>query len=186
MKRNTRSFVILCIIATFSVPVFSFAEDASKEVLKAAQEGLQIFVKELPKNRLPRFGFLNAQDIDDATVGQGFQSFVVASDSLLNDMEDSADLNSLLVPLNNWQFLVMTRDKAAAILTVYLDNDTWKPASIGAVEAASELNTHSRHRHGAGRALSQYQLREEANRAINISMSYPARARSGQGGAVSW
>jgi len=34
----------------------------------------------------------------------------------------------------------MTHEKAAAILTVYLENGKWKPASIGAADAAKELN----------------------------------------------
>jgi len=97
MKIIIFEFVIFFAIVTVCVPFSTSADNVPADVLNATQEGLKIFVKDLPKNKLPRFGFITQQDLDDAIVGQGFQSFAVAPDRLLNSQEDSADLNSLLI-----------------------------------------------------------------------------------------
>jgi hypothetical protein len=140
MKKHYYGLVVICFITAFQMPYSSSASEVAEEVLAAVQEGIQIFVKGLPKQKLPRFGFLNQKDVDDATVGQGFQVFAVSPDNLLSTNETSDNLSSFSVPSNTWQFLITVKGKAVVLLTVDLLDKKWTPVSIGGSELAGQLS----------------------------------------------
>ncbi len=116
-------------------------DEIPAEVIKAAQEGLQILVKKSLASRLPRFGFTSKQEVDDAVVGQGFQSAYVDSSKFSDPtIGSSTQLRDFLVKMNNWRFLIMTHGKSAALLTVFQVNGKWTPADLGGATPAENLN----------------------------------------------
>lgn len=83
MKIINQGIVIISLIVAFLIPLPAYAaSEVPNEVLSAAQEGIQIFVKNLPPQKLPRFGFLSQEDIDNETLDRDFSyllSFLIAS-----------------------------------------------------------------------------------------------------------
>jgi hypothetical protein len=132
------SFLILvtCFITIASAQNLS---EPSLDIVNAAQEGIKILVHDKEMHFLDRFGFLNQKEVDEATLGDGFQVYTVSPNTILNE-ETSHDLNSMVVPTNMWQFLIMTQNKAASLLTVDRVNDKWTAVSIGASGLATQLS----------------------------------------------
>lgn len=58
----------------------------------------------------------------------------------MSNADTPHDLSSLLVSTDTWQFLITTRGKAVAIITVDFMDGKWMPVSIGSSELASQLS----------------------------------------------
>jgi hypothetical protein len=131
-------FIILLILMTH--PPFSFSSDAIpyREIVSAAQQGIETFVRGPRVQNLHKFGFFNQRQIDEAALGEGFQVFTIPPDWLLSQ-ESPKDMNALALPTNLWQFLIVTGGKSTSLLTVDLFNDRWTAVSIGASGLATEL-----------------------------------------------
>jgi hypothetical protein len=132
--------IVIGFIFIFPVAFLSSADEMiPPDILNAAQEGINIFLKDRRVTDLEPFGFSSRKDVDDAVLGDWFQVFTVHPDNLLRD-DASRDLHSMAVPTNLWKFLIMTGGKATILLTVNLVNDKWTPSSIGAAGLAKELS----------------------------------------------
>jgi hypothetical protein len=142
MKRTFfKSLIVVGFILTFQMPFFSSADETtpSKDILDAAQLGIEIFFKDPRVKDLPEFGFSSREEADNATLGKGFRVFRVPPDSLLKEGA-SEDFYSLAVPTNLWEFIVVSGGKAKVLLTVDLMNGKWTPVGIGAAGLAKEMN----------------------------------------------
>ncbi len=132
--------VVISFIFILQVPfLFPSDELPSPEIVNAAREGIKTFIKDTRIENLHRFGFLNQKEVDEATLGEGFQIFTISPDTLLKD-ETSQDLHLMAVPTTLWQFLIVTDGKAVSLLTVDYINNKWTAVSIGASRLAKQLS----------------------------------------------
>jgi hypothetical protein len=130
---------IIAVIFIFSLHFsLSYAGEAPPEIRKAADKGIQIFLKDPQLSGLHWLGIESQSDIDNATLGYGFQLFIVSSETILNESEPQV-FQSLAIPTNLWQFLVLNGNKANVLLTVDLVDDKWTPVSIGASKLAKKF-----------------------------------------------
>jgi hypothetical protein len=139
----TRAFyhgpALLLFVLALSAPGPSFAGNAPPDDIKrAAGEGIVVFLKDKRMGNLQRLGFQSRAEIDNAALGEGFQIFTIPPDKLLNDSLPQ-DLPSLVIPTNQWQFLIVSGDKANALLTVDIVDGAWTPVSIGSSGLAQQL-----------------------------------------------
>jgi hypothetical protein len=137
---------VIGFILIFQIPFLSPADDAiPPEVLSAAQEGIEIFLKDAQTPSLYEFGFSGKEEANNATVGKGFEVFTVTPDSLLS-AGASQDLASLAISTNQWEFVIEAGGKAKVLLTVAIMNGRWTPVAIGSSGLAKEV----------GKALATY------------------------------
>lgn len=133
-------FILFAIICALSSPCLASGGDApSDDIKKAAREGVSEILKDSRNGGLHRFGFKSQAEIDYSDLGEGFRIYTIHPENLLNESIPQ-DLQSLVVPTNQWQFMVVSGNKVYALLTVDLLNGEWKPVSIGSSELAKELS----------------------------------------------
>lgn len=108
------------------------------DVKRAAVDGLKAFVKDGRMGKLRQLGFDTQADIDYSALGKGFQIFTIPPDRLLNGSAPQ-DIQTLAIPTNQWQFQIVTGDKAKALLTVDIVNGVWTTVSIGSSGLAQQL-----------------------------------------------
>jgi len=138
---------IYCLLTVLLVLVFSLSalrlanagDEPSDDIKNAAKEGVNELLKDKRNGGLHRLGFNSQSEIDDADLGAGFQIYTIRPEKLLNETT-SLDLHSLLVPTNQWQFMVVSGIKSYALLTVDLFDGKWSPVSIGSSDLAKELS----------------------------------------------
>ncbi|MCM2356852.1 MAG: hypothetical protein NDI77_01775 [Geobacteraceae bacterium] len=140
----TRTFVygafLMILVLALSAPYLAAAGGApSDDIKRAANEGIAVFLKDSRIGGLHRLGFESRADIDSAELGEGFQIFTIHPSKLL-DESVSMDFQSLVAPTNQWKFLVVTGDKANALLEVNFVDGKWIPVGIGASVLAKELS----------------------------------------------
>jgi len=108
------------------------------EVIRAADEGLAIFLKDKPAPARQYLGFEKREDVDSVVLGEGFPIYTIPPATFLKG-DFSQSLQSLAVPTGLWQFLVVSGGVPKALLTVDLVNGVWTPVSIGSVGLAREI-----------------------------------------------
>ena len=133
-----RLFIIFFILMIQPPPSFSSDEMPSQEIIGAAQEGIRTFLKVPRRQNLHKLGFLSQKAIDEAVLGEGFRIFTLPPDRLLST-DPPQDIDSLVLPTNMWQFLIVTEGKATALLTVDLVKNRWTAVSIGGSGLAAQL-----------------------------------------------
>jgi hypothetical protein len=132
--------VLLVFVFILFIPCFTTAgESPPDDIKKAAKEGVTTFLKDSRSSHLRRLGFESQTDVDNAELGEGFQIFTIHPDKLLNESA-SQELHDLVTPTTQWQFLILARGKANALLTVDLVNEKWTPVSIGSSGLAKQLS----------------------------------------------
>lgn len=109
------------------------------EIINAGREGISIFVKDPRMGGLHRLGFESQSDISDAALGDGFQVFTIPTDKLLSN-DEPQEYQSLVVPTNQWEFLVVAGKNTNALLTIDLIDGKWAPVGIGASGLAKKLS----------------------------------------------
>ena len=112
----------------------------SREVVIAAREGLTTFLYEIKAQNLDRFGFYSQADISGAQLGPAFQIFTIPPDKILSYDPSISDLSSMIVPTNQWQFLIISQGNPKSLLTVDFFKDEWTAVSIGASGLAMQLS----------------------------------------------
>lgn len=138
MKKLYNQLILESLFFILFVPL-CFAGEEPLDVRNAADEGIRIFLKDPRMTGLHRLGFESQYDIDYAALGDGFQIFTVPTDKLLNE-SDSQDIQSLVTPTNQWEFLVIAGNKTNALLTVDLVDGKWTPVGIGSSGLAKKLS----------------------------------------------
>jgi hypothetical protein len=139
----TRAFLHGCILLVFTYALSAAcpatAAPPSDDIRKAAREGVNVLLKDSRMGGLHRLGFKSQAEIDNADLGEGFQICAIQPEKLLNESIPQ-DIQSLVTPTNEWQFLVVVGNKAYALLTVDLIDGIWKPVAIGSSELAKQLS----------------------------------------------
>jgi hypothetical protein len=127
---------ILVLHICFLLPVHAMPPE---EVVSAAKKGLGSFLLAIQPQDLKRMGFLNQSEVDNAKVGDGFQTYTIHPTNVLSYREDVVDLSSSVIPTKEWQFLIVANGQAKSILTVDLMGNQWKAVGIGAAGLARQL-----------------------------------------------
>lgn len=110
------------------------------DVIKAAKEEINTNIKNRRFDKgFNDLGFDNQDDIDNADLGGGFQVFTIPSSKLLDDSVPQ-DIQSLVPPTTEWDFLVVSKNKANTILEVRMTNGKWAPGAIGSSVLAKEMS----------------------------------------------
>lgn len=141
-RRTMRTFSckMIAVIFIFALNIsLCFAGEVPPDIRMAAGEGINIFLKDPRLKNLHQLGIESQSDIDYAALGHAFQIFVVPTEILLNESSPQ-DVQSLAIPTNVWQFLILHGNKANVLLTVDIVDGKWTPVAIGSSGLAKELN----------------------------------------------
>jgi len=107
-----------------------------REVRDTAQAGLRAMLGAGGGGGLQRLGFANADDAAGAGIGEGFRTYTVPPDRLLDGRE--TELRALAVPTTNWQLIVFNGGSPRAVITVDRVKGAWTAVSIGAAGLAAQ------------------------------------------------
>lgn len=135
-KLQVFAFSFLILLFQTSL-LFAENEKPSSEIIAAAKQGINTFVKDPNMTNLQDYGFATKKDIDSAVLGKGYHVYTVNPDTLLNN--DTQDLGSMAVPTDMWEFLIMSQGKAVSVLTIAKMNDRWTAVSIGKTGMAEQM-----------------------------------------------
>jgi len=128
--------LILVFQVSFLLPAHSMPPE---EVVNAARNGLKNFLAAVQPQDLKILGFLNQSEADNAELGEGFQLYTIHPDDVLSYRENLGDLSSMLIPTDEWQFIILTKGQAKSLLTVDLMGNRWEAVGIGGARLARQL-----------------------------------------------
>ncbi len=131
--------VLLVFVFILLMPCITVGESPPYDIKNTAKEGVTVFLNDSRSSHLHRLGFESQADVDNAELGDGFHVFTIQPNKLLNETAVQ-DLDDLVAPTTQWQFLIRVRGKAKALLTVDLVNGKWVPVSIGSAGLAKQLS----------------------------------------------
>jgi len=142
--KSVKPAVLKKLVAIFFVvilpSVVTANETPSTEVVVAAVEGLNTFLHEINAHNSGGFGFSSQADVAGAELGVAFQVFTIRPDKILSYDPSISDLSSMIVPTNQWQFLIISQGKPKSLLTVDFFEGQWTAVSIGASGLAMQLS----------------------------------------------
>lgn len=123
--------VMLSMMFVFGLSIGLTAEIPA-DVLKAAQEGLQVF-----KTGQFEMNWLSSEELAAAQLGYGFQVYTINPEILINDQE--LQLHKMVSPMDLYRFVIMADNKAVSLLTVGKENGVWTTTEFGAAELSREI-----------------------------------------------
>lgn len=136
MKKRKLLLVTICLVSLLAMNVN--AETPPDEVVRAARDGLSVFLAAIPEGELSFYGFANKDELKQATIGASFRIYTIAPDNILSYRGD-ADISSLLYATDHWVFLVTCSGKARVLLTVVPMEGIWEAVDLGGTSTAAEL-----------------------------------------------
>ena len=168
----TKSVVFSCVVSLFIFALQSccFSDNSPPaEVAKAAENGLAPLLDMIPQQKIAHFGFLNADEMAQAGLGNPLQVYVLRADSILG-YKKGDELNNLLEPTDTWLFPVTCHGEAKCSLTVAFFKGKWRAVGIGGSEIAREIDQIKR-RWPRSKGLNPVFIRVFAARAAFIALS---------------
>lgn len=131
--------ILLQLFFALATPNMAIANDApSNDVKQVAEKGMRNFLRSDRLDYLHDHGFENQADLDNAVLGEGFEIFTVSLKNILDDAMPR-DLQALITPTNQWNFLILVGDKAKAVMTIGLIDGNWVPLEFGSSMLAQEM-----------------------------------------------
>ncbi len=132
-------------ICTLSIFFLSFCplhaeETPPAEIVQAAREGIARFLNSRPVSSLQKFGFRDQDEVNRATLGEGFQIYTVPPQTLLSG-QSFQNFESIAVPTKAWQFLIRSGRDAKAFLRVDYINGQWQAVSLGSSGLAVQMDS---------------------------------------------
>jgi hypothetical protein len=139
-KRGARLFGVLVLVIALSMSLVSWADEIQpRDAVLAAQEGIQTFLKDMSLSQLQRLGFKSREEADRATLGEAFQIHAIWEFLHLQKDYELENIKPLAVPLESWQFMVLSHGEPKAMLTVDRIGNQWKAVSLGGSNLAVAL-----------------------------------------------
>ena len=133
-------FLLLICVLCLSATCPAAAGEVPADVMKAAKEGFDRMIKGQKYNsRFQKLGFDSQEDIDKALVGEGFQVFTISPDDLFNDAA-LQDIKSVIIPINEWDFIIHVDGEAKCLLKVSYDSGRWFAFGMGSSILSKEIN----------------------------------------------
>ncbi len=129
----------LVLITSFLLPALCFSAEVepSDDIVQIAEDAL-IEYRENMTETLLALGFRSREEMDNATIGEGFLKYNVYRDTVLKDI--SNNLYEMCTPVNKWMFIVKTPEKGVMILDVVMSGGKWKAVGGGLSKSAKMLN----------------------------------------------
>lgn len=140
MKRacDVKYYFLTCLFVV-CIPLIAIAGDFPfDDIRNAAKEGLKTLLSG-SLSSMQQLGFKSQDEVNNAQVGEGFRLYTIHPANLMNE-SITPEFQNLVTSTDQWQFLVRTGGKAAALLTVDRLNGTWLPTSIGSSALAQALS----------------------------------------------
>jgi hypothetical protein len=138
MRRRLLS-IALCFCLSWGAQIL-LAIDVPPEVVSAATNGAQSFLRHVPPGENEFYGFSKDDDLTQASLGNPFRMYTIQPTSLWSD-QLSATVTSLVSETTMWFFPVMLGTVARAMLVVDREAGRWKAVSLGYGSLAHELNS---------------------------------------------
>lgn len=111
--------------------------ESPKEVYKAAESGLFKMLNSIPQGYELKYGFLNREEFEMATIGSPYQMYTIHPEIMKGD---EAVTNEMIKSIEKWRFPVICNGQIRALLTVTKLKGKWQAVEIGAARLASELD----------------------------------------------
>lgn len=139
MKFNLWKVMVVMFILMLGVPM-AHAVDNSPPVaaLEAAKAAVGAFLGKADQQELSQFGFNNQEEFKNAYIGDVFRVHFLQPDAVLNT-RNASSLLSVAEDTNLWQFLVLTTQGPACLVTVDYIGNAWTAVSIGGSGLAKQL-----------------------------------------------
>jgi hypothetical protein len=132
---------LLCSVSylLFISMVFISATQAEspKEVYEAAESGLFKMLNSIPQGYELKYGFLNREEFEMATIGSPYQMYTIHPEIMKGD---EAVTDEMIKSIEEWRFPVICNGQIRALLTVAKLKGKWQAVEIGAARLASELD----------------------------------------------
>ncbi len=132
------TWILLCMFVLLPVASESMAESAPPDVIQAAEDGLQPFMKRIPWGERERFGFTKADDPEQAYFGSPYRLHTITP-AALSKYQSEDTVESLISETHMWYFPVMLEDECRVILIVDQMDGQWKAVSLGRAKLARQL-----------------------------------------------
>jgi len=129
-------------VTSFILIAFAHTSKASEHeaATAAASEGLEFWLRAIPKQDLAHYGFSSEEELERAVLGKPFRVHMIHPEQIL-DYNDQ-DLPSVIVPMNNdtWLFPVVVDKRYRTLLTVTEINGVFRATGIGSSGLAEQLD----------------------------------------------
>jgi hypothetical protein len=137
MKKRISILLMACVISLLMMSSLN-AESAPNEVVRAARDGLRMFLNAIPEGELGYFGFTSKEEFDQTTIGTPFRIYTISPNKILS-YKGEADISSLLSPTGEWLCPVICLGKARVLLTVARMQGQWQTVDLGGAIDAVEI-----------------------------------------------
>lgn len=111
--------------------------DIYREISKAAADGLQEFVKQIPEGYENAYGFNSKYEINNATVGNVYEIYTISPEFLKNP---NIDKHSFAKPVDEFRVEVTYNDEVKTFITVSKINGLYKAVDLGGAELSKEFS----------------------------------------------
>ena len=128
----------LILIFLTSSPVIG--QDSDRSIaFEAAKEGLQQWLKVIPKPDLDKYGFKSEAQFSQASLDSPFVVYTLSKDQILAHSDQ--DISSLIEKTDLWYFPILAEGEVTSLLIVDDHEGEIKVVGIGAAPLAKELET---------------------------------------------
>lgn len=159
MRPPRRSIALLCLVAAGAISAFAGAQTNATSIgtaggdplagaispaqgspqQQAATSGLSMLIDRLTSSshvpEVKRIFGVDDRGLREATIGDGFETFMVDPQALLSGKA----VDQSLYASGEWRFVVMARGKGIALITVARMNGHWTMVAAGANALAREI-----------------------------------------------
>jgi hypothetical protein len=126
------TFVVALLISHSTV-----AQIAPVEAVRAASDGMQEYIKLIPRDELVRCGLPHDFSADEIEIGPPLRVFVLDVDDHAASAARSVD--QAMRETNMWFFPILCRGQYVSILTVDFHKNAWLAAGLGKAALSREL-----------------------------------------------
>lgn len=114
------------------------AEEAPAAVRDAANDGLSAFMPVILHDDIRQYGFRDAKEVEQATLGQSFQIYTITPDKIL-ETDSSESMEEMISATSIWLFPIVVKDEVRTLLTVGRIDTKWEAYEVGGSKLAKLL-----------------------------------------------
>jgi hypothetical protein len=140
MKCNLWKVWVVMFIMIIGVKIAQAVDNTPPlAALDAAKVAMDNFLGNADQEELVKFGFNNREELKNAYIGSVFKVHFLHPMTVINTMHASS-LHSISDDTSIWQFLILSMQGAACLVTVdYIENQ-WIAVSVGGTGLAAQLH----------------------------------------------
>jgi hypothetical protein len=139
MKCNLYKILVLLFILTVGVQMAQAVDNTPPEAaMDAAKAAMGTYLGNADQEELAKFGFNSREEFNHAAVGDVFKVHFLQPHAVLNTIHADS-LLSVSDDTSIWQFLVLSTQGAACMVTVDNIDNQWIAVSVGGAGLAKQL-----------------------------------------------